>query len=205
MGRRLSFDELYPTNENYRRFDQTDTAFGQQLRKTGRMIEFGTEEYRADRIRQNVAGFTLVDYAYHDAAGMYENLPWERPGMNRGFYSWSPLGAAHKPEGVPRWDGSPEEAARTVAKAARYFGAAGVGFCELDRRWVYGRSRYGKEIVFEDVEEAYVTEEKAVIPESHGWVVALTVPMEHEEHSYAPTALEVATGMGYSRMHLLAG
>jgi epoxyqueuosine reductase len=205
MGRRRSFDELYPTNEDYRRFDQTDSAFGRQLRKTGRMIEFGTDEYRADRIRKNVTGFTLVDYAYHDAAGMYENLPWERPDMDRGFYSWSPLGAARKPEGVPRWDGSPEEAARTVAKAARYFGAAGVGFCDLDRRWVYSRSRYGKEIVFEDVEEAYVTEEKAVIPESHGWVVALTVPMEHEEHSYAPTALEVATGMGYSRMHLLAG
>jgi hypothetical protein len=41
MGRRRSFDELYPLNEDYRRFDQTDSAFGQQLRKTGRMIEFG--------------------------------------------------------------------------------------------------------------------------------------------------------------------
>jgi hypothetical protein len=116
MGRKRSFDELYPTNEDYRRFDQRDSAFGQQLRKTGRMIEFGTNEYRADRIKRNVAGFTLVDYAYHDAAGMYENLPWERPGMDRGFYSWSPLGAARKPEGVPRWEVLPEEAARTVAR-----------------------------------------------------------------------------------------
>jgi len=169
------------------------------------MIEFGTDAYRVKRIKQSIPGFSLVDYAFHDAAGMYENLPGVIPDLNKGFFSWSPLGAAHKPEDIPRWDESPERAATIVKKAAEYFGAVGVGFCELDRRWVYSHSRYGKEIVFEDVAEAYVTDEKAVIPESHKWVIAMTVPMEFKEHSYSPTALEVASGMGYSRMHLLAG
>ena len=205
MTKRRSFDEVYPTKETYRRFNQTDSAFGQQLRKTGRMIEFGSGKYRSDRMRKNIPGFSLLDYAFHDAAGMYENLPGETPDLDKGFYSWRPLGAARKPDEVSRWEGSIEEASRVITKAATYFGAVGVGFCELDRRWVYSHSRYGKEIVFEDIEEAYVTEEKAVIPESHRWVIAMTVPMEYREHSYAPTALEVATGMGYSRMHILAG
>lgn len=153
MTKRRSFDEVYPTKEIYRRFNQTDSAFGQQLRKTGRMIEFGSGKYRSDRMRKNIPGFSLMDYAFHDAAGMYENLPGETPDRDKGLYSWRPLGAARKPDKVSRWEGSIEEASRVITKAATYFGAVGVGFCELDRRWVYSRSRYGKEIVFEDIEE----------------------------------------------------
>ena len=205
MTRRRSFEETYPVKDSYLRFDQRDSAFGQHLRRTGRIVGFGSEEDRARRIQKDLPGFSLVDYAFSDAAGMYENLPWERIDLNTGFYSWGSLGSARRPEEIPRWEGPPEEASKIVSKAARFFGAGGVGFCELDRRWVYTHSRYGKEIVFEDVEEGYVTEEKAVIPESHRWVIALTVPMEYEETMYSPTVLEVATPMGYSRMHILAG
>jgi len=205
MTKRRSFEENYPIREDYTRFDQRDSAFGQAIRRNGRVVEFGSEEFKADRIRKNVPGFSLVDYAFNAAAGMYEFTPGEHISLDSGFYSWSSLGVARKPEGIPRWEGEPGEAAAIISKAARYFGAVRAGFCELDRRWVYATSRWGKEIVFEDVEEGYTTEEKAVIPESHRWVVALTVPMEYEETMYSPTALEVATVMGYSRMHILAG
>ena len=60
-----------------------------------------------------------------------------------------------KPEGVPRWEGLPEKAAKIVKKASKYFGAAGVGFTGLDKRWIYTHARFGREIVFEDVEEGY--------------------------------------------------
>ncbi len=205
MTRCRSFEEVYPVRESYERFDQRNSAFGQHLKRTGRMVSFGSDEDKAKRIGMNLPGFSLVNYAFNAAAGMYETLPGEHDSMGTGFYSWSSLGVVRKPEGVPRWEGSPEEASRIVRKAATYYGAVNVGFCELDRRWVYSVSRYGKEIVFEDVEEGYVNEEKAVIPESHRWVIALTVPMEYEETMYSPTPLEVATNMGYSRMHLLAG
>jgi len=79
----------------------------------------------------------------------------------------------------------------------KYFGAAGVGFTGLDKRWIYTRARFGREIVFEDVEEGYFTDEKAVTPECHRWVIALTVPMEYEETMYCPTRLEVAPVMGW--------
>jgi len=126
-------------------------------------------------------------------------------GLNTGFYSWSSLGVGKLPEGVSKWKGTAEEAAKIIEKAARYFGAVGVGFTVLDRRWVYSHSRSGVPIVFEDVEEAYVSDEKAVIPLSHKYVAVFTVPMEYEEMMYAPTALDVTGNMGYSRMQLLAG
>jgi epoxyqueuosine reductase len=110
-----------------------------------------------------------------------------------------------KPKDVSKWEGTPEEAARTITKVAKYFGAADVGFTRLDKRWFYTHSRYGKPLVFEDVEEGYVTDEKAVFPESHKFVIVLTVPMEYKEFMNAPTQLEVTTNMGYSRMHILAG
>ncbi len=205
LTKRRPFDEVYPTREDYRRFNQEETAFSHQRRKTGRILEYNAEDYRTRRMKREIPGFSLVDYAFKDAAGMYESMPGEHGDLNTGFYSWSTLGVARKYREIPGWEGTPEEAARIVTKAAEYFGAVGVGFCELDRRWIYSHSRDGREIVFEDVEEGYVTEEKAVIPESHRWVIAMTVPMEYRENSYAPTTLEVTSNMGYSRMHILAG
>ena len=204
MSRRQVFDEVYPINDSYRRFDQRNSAFGRNIKKTGRIVGFG-EEDKIKRIKMNLPGYTLVDYAFNAAAGMYETIPGEHDSQGTGFYSWSSLGIARRPEEVPRWEGTPEKAAKIITKASKYFGAAGVGFCKLDKRWIYSHARYGRKIVFEDVEEGYLTDEKAVIPESHSWVIVLTVPMEYEETMYSPTRLEVATVMGYSRMHLIAG
>jgi len=201
LAKRRRFDEIYPVKDYYRRYDPRNTAFGQSLRKTGNWSGgYANEAGKVERMRRGIPGYSLVDYAFKDAAETYSDH-----GFNTGYYSWSPLGVTHKPEGVPRWEASPEEASKVVAKAARYYGAVGVGFCELDRRWIYTHTRDGRPIVFEDVEAPYVTDEKAVIPNSHRWVVALLVPMEFEENSYAPTPLEVTSNMGYSRMHVLAG
>lgn len=125
--------------------------------------------------------------------------------MNRSFYSWSSLGFTRKPDAVPRWEESPEDASRVVTKAVKFYGAVSVGFCELDWRWIYNHTWDGKEFVFENVEEGYVTDEKAVIPNSHKWIVAMTVPMDLEETMYTPTAMVPSGGMAYSRMHVLAG
>jgi reductive dehalogenase len=169
------------------------------------MLRFATEEARVEKIKKNQPGYTLLDYAYHDAAGMYERIPGELDSQGTGFYGWGSLGVAVKPKEISRWEGTPEKAAKIITKAAKYFGAGDVGFTILDKRWVYSYSRYGKKIVFDEVEEGFVTNDMAVIPNSHKWVIAMTVPMEYKEHSLSPSPLEVATGMGYSRMHLLAG
>ena len=125
--------------------------------------------------------------------------------MNEGYYSWSSLGVTHKPDDISPWNGSPAEAARIVEKAARFYGALDVGFTTLDKRWFFSHKRDGKPIVFEDVEEAYETEEKAVVPNSYSNVVVMTVPIDFEETQYTPTPVFAAGGMAYSRMHILAG
>jgi len=200
LTRRRSFDELYPTQVSYERYNPVG--------KGVRSSEFGyqTEAGKEKRIRQGMPGFSLLDYAYRDASYTANHtLEGGRSGMDREFYSWSPLGRARKPEAVPRWDASPEEASRVVTKAAKFYGAVSVGFAEVDRRWFYSHTRDGREFVFEDVEEGYVTDEKAVVPNSHKWVIAMTVPMDYEETLYTPTAMVGTGGLAYSRMHVLAG
>lgn len=199
------FDEIYSVKEGYKRFDARETAFGQALKKTGKMLQFSSLESKAGRILSGKKGFSLLDYAFHDAAGMYETPFGDRHTQDKGFYKWQSLGVAKKYPGVGKWDVSPEEASKAVRKACKFYGAGDVGFALLDRRWVYSHTRYGKPIVFEDVEEGYTTEEKAVIPESHKWVIALTVPMDLENFQHAPSATESASGKGYSQMHFLGG
>ncbi len=92
-----------------------------------------------------------------------------------------------------------------MKKAGKYYGASGIGFCKLDKRWVYSHTQDGRKIVFEDVEQGYVNDEKAVIPNSHQWVVAITVPMEVEEMMFSPLAITPVSNMGYSRMPIVAG
>ncbi|MGD2200556.1 MAG: reductive dehalogenase [Candidatus Bathyarchaeota archaeon] len=202
--KKRDFDEIYPVKGSSSRFHQGNTAFGRAMRVGKR--GYSNLEDKVERMREGLPGYGLVDYAFKDAALTPAYASHSGRGyMNSGFYSWSPLGVTHKPEGVPRWEGSPDEASRIISKAGRYYGAVGVGFTGLDRRWVYSNTSDGRPIVFEDVEGGYVTEEKAVIPESHKWVVAITVPMEVDEMMYAPTPLNPTSNMGYSRMTIVAG
>ena len=201
------FEEIYPVKDSYKRFDPRNTAFRRAERATTGLLEeaYDSDSGKVARIREGQPGFSLLDYAFKDAAFTVAHASKSGHGhMNSGLYSWNPLGATNKPEEIPRWHASPVEASRVVTKAAKYYGAVGVGFCILDRRWVYSHDLQGREILFEDVEEWYETDEKVVIPESHRYVIALTVPMEFEEIQYAPAALNPTSNMGYSRMPMLA-
>ena len=201
-----TFDELYSSKPDYKRFDQRNTAFGQAIEKTGNVVEFGAEEYRSKKIKDKNAGFGLVEYAFNGAAGLYEYPEGTTDTQGMGYYSWSSLGQVTKPKDIPKWEGRPEEAAQIIKRVAKYFGACGVGFTRLDKRWFYSRSRYGKPLVFDDeIDEGYITEEKAVFPTKHQYVIAVAIPMEYDEFMHAPTQLEVTTNMGYSRMHHMAG
>jgi len=200
LVRRRRFEENYPTLDSYRRYNPV----GKGVKSSP--YGYQTEAGKQLRIEKGLVGFSLLDYAFRDASYTADHtFDGVRSRMDRGFYSWSPLGFTRKPDAVPRWEESPEDASRVVTKAAKFYGAVSVGFCELDRRWIYSHTRDGKEFVFEDVEEGYVTDEKAVIPNSHKWIVAMTVPMDLEETMYTPTAMVASGGMAYSRMHVLAG
>ena len=209
MGIDDEFNEYYKIDPNYKRYDSRAYNELRRSKMTEEEVRkprprYNNLEGMADRMRKGLPGYSIVDYAFKDAAGTCENAPDGSSGMNKGYYSWSSLGHGRKPPSIPAWDAPPEEVNKVMTKAAKYYGACDVGFCEMDKRWVYARSG-DREIVFEDVEQGYITEDKAVIPESHKWVIVILVPMEYTENSYAPTPLEVTSNMGYSRMHFTAG
>ncbi len=108
--------------------------------------------------------------------------------------------------GVPRWEGTPEENARMIRSALRHFGAHQVGFVELtenNKKLFYETDAMdGKRIEFENVEKAYETDEKRVIPEKARWAIVFSVQMSEElikrKSGLMPSALSAAaTGAAY--------
>jgi reductive dehalogenase len=117
---------------------------------------------------------------------------------HQGLYAWQ--GA--DPDGVqipPKFEIDASELAGItwkVKRAARLFGAALVGVCELDHRWLYSH-------VSDDLTDEHRPLE---IPEEFHYAVALAVEMDYGLMQTSPTAgAAVATGVGYSRMAFLAG
>ncbi len=110
--------------------------------------------------------------------------------------------------GVPRWQGKPEENARMIRSAMRHFGAHQVGYVELDdntRKLIYTQDALdGKAIEFENVDQAYETEEKRVLPDKARWVIVFSVQMSEElikrKSGLMPDALSsAATGSVYGQ------
>ena len=110
--------------------------------------------------------------------------------------------------GVPRWEGTPEENARMIRSALRHFGADQVGFVELNertRKLIYEVDALdGKSIEFENVDKAYETEHKRVIPEKARSVIVFSIKMSEElikrKSGPMPSALSsAATGTVYGQ------
>jgi len=111
--------------------------------------------------------------------------------------------------GVPRWEGSAAENARMIRSALRHFGADQVGYVELNEnteKLIYAQDAMdGKRIEFENVDKAYETEDKRVIPGHARWVIVFTVKMSEElikrkTESGMPTGLSAAaTGIAYGQ------
>jgi len=186
--------------ERMRRFDPRSTVRGQGFIDYIGQAEFDRlnkieAENEKQRILDDVPGYTLKDQALKSAQ-------WSAVQGNRSFLG---IKSSLSPEdrGVPRWTGTPGDAARILRVAMRHFGAANVGFVKLDertRKLIYSYDPDGVEIVFEDVEAAYETDDKRVIPNNAKWVIVYTVQMSTETLKRAPTVLaEQTTLLSYSR------
>ena len=144
------------------------------------------------RILDNVDGYTLKDQALYSA----------HVGVGRSY-----LGPqkADTPEdrGVPKWEGSPEEAAKIIRAALRHFGAATVGFFELDdntRKLIYGVDPDGKDLIFTDDPIASEDDNARYIPNNCKYAVVYTVQMSTETMRRCPTPLGAqTTSLAYKR------
>lgn len=149
-------------------------------------------ELTKQRILDNVDGYTLKDQA------MYSG----HVGTDRFF-----LGPQNAPTpeelGVPKWSGSPEEASRIIRAALRHFGAATVGFVELDentRKLIYSVDPDGKELIFTDDPIASETENERYIPNSCKYAIVYTVQMSQETMRRCPTPIGAqTTQLAYAR------
>lgn len=140
-----------------------------------------------ERNRAGQVGYSTRDIALYRASGI---------GATQSFLG--PDNVA-KPEenGIPRWEGTPEEASEMIRSALRAFGAATVGFVELDantEKLIYAIDPDGKELVIsEDTEVPEETETQRIIPKSARWVIVWTVQMSQEGMSRSPTPVGAAT------------
>jgi epoxyqueuosine reductase len=158
-----------------------------------------TEAAKANELQRmldNVDGYTLKDFA----------LAAAHVGTSRSF-----LGPQKVPtpadRGVPKWTGTPDEAAKIIRAAMRHFGAATVGFLELNentRKLIYGVDPDGKDLIFTDDPEASETDEARYIPNSCKYVIVYTVQMSTETMRRSPTQLgSQTTRLAYARSEII--
>ncbi|MFQ5878808.1 MAG: reductive dehalogenase [Dehalococcoidia bacterium] len=163
-------------------------------------------------VRENKPGYTALDWAYYLSSesnlrktGFSVNWP------NQEGNRWQPLG--DPPPSGQRWQGPAPAAARAVSRLAKLSGADLVGFCRLDRRWVYSHwfdERTGKDypIRFSDERgyEGYdrpteLEDGTQVIPKEMEYVVVMIHAMDEEGMAAAPTLTQMATvSLTYSKI-----
>lgn len=154
------------------------------------------DENEHSRLVRNEPGYTLKDLALANA---FRNT---RDSMPRSF-----LGAQSSPRpqdiGMPRWEADPEENTRILKIAMQQMGAAAVGIVELNeqtRKLIYSVDNDGKEIVFDNVPEAYEDADKRVIPYTARWAVVYAVQMSETAIKRAPTKIaQMTTSETYQR------
>jgi reductive dehalogenase len=179
--------------DKVQRFDETNTCRAGFVKYVGKerldkLTQIQTENL--DRfLKQNKPGYTLKDVALQAAAG-----------QGAGAQSFlGPIKDVLTPEkrGVPKWTGSPEDAAQMVTAAMRHLGAATVGFVELDpkttEKLIYSVDPDGKEMVIADVDQPAEEEKRRIIPKKARWVIVYTVQMSQETLKRAPTVLGAQT------------
>lgn len=188
--------------DRIQRFDYANTTLGDLPKYVGaETVKEWNALRAANRLqweKEGRPGYTTKDMAL-DA------------GVNGGRYPLSFLGpqqaATPEERGVAKYEGTPEENARIVTAALRFFGAATVGFVELDGRTeklIYAVDPDGKRLDFEDVAEGYETDDRRVLPQKARWVIVYTIQMSNETFKRAPTVLGSQASMsGYARQTVI--
>jgi len=199
--------------EKYERFAPSNNCFARLRDYISEDAFRKIAESRRQNIRRKMMagepGWSLRDAALKNAANLVNRLTGSMAGDDVGIIAWNstPGGGRLRALGL-KYEEPPAVAARDVKAASRLLGAAVVGVTALDRRLVFrhaqGRGR--RPIVFEDVEQPYMTNEKCVIPDSFKWVVVLASRMSPETMYRSPSYIgDTAATLGYSGMAWTSG
>ncbi len=160
-------------------------------------------------IKQNRPGFGLEDYAFwHATWYLAQGLgDLTNNAGNEILYAWRSL----KPLNAGRLTvDNPADMSKRVRRVAKFIGADSIGICKLNPDWVYSHSfdyttGAHKEIIFDEIDEPIITENEYVIPDRVSSAIVLVTEMEFRSVATSPSPIEEAsTGLGYSRMVVLA-
>ena len=193
--------------DNMQRFDEWRTTRGSFADYVGKERADELNRQQDATVRKNITtnkpGFRLRDYAINDC--------WMAGSAG---YSFLGPRKVKTPEqrGVPKWTGTPEEAAEMVRAMMRHAGAAQVGFVHLDektRKLIYAHDPVDagrKELVFSDDDLPSETATQRIIPNKAEWVIVYTMQMSFETLRRAPTETGCQTTMlTYARANVLQG
>jgi reductive dehalogenase len=177
-----------------KRFNQRDDVF----RRTDYDPELmkWKERFRDRGGKPEKPGHTQMNYALADASWYLEDhFALGNSGSNlEGLYAWeSPDKSFESKQKVAL---SPEEATRSVKKAAKFFGAALVGACKLNNLWLYSH-------VVNDVTGEM---RELNLPDNYRYAIVMAIEMDFDFIKTSPTGgSSAATGLGYSKMAFTAG
>jgi epoxyqueuosine reductase len=195
---------LYQVRPDYQRFNQKFDMTRQHFWNP-KWIEFEKRivEKRGALRDAGPHGYEQIDFAFARGASINEHnsgFPGNYP--NQRGNSWKPLRHG-KPSKTAEL--TPESASRAVTRVARLAGADIVGFCRLDRRWVYSHYfdektkqdypiRFSDEPGFEAYTEPTQLENGTqVIPAAMKYVVVMIFEMDELGIAAAPTMTAMAT------------
>lgn len=214
--------EIYQVQPCYQRFNLKNNMSRMQFWEP-KIMELVNErrESLSRLIQSNPMGYSLEDWALYvgSIANMVNNgfsINWPN---QRGNW-WFPLAKVSRYPTLPhqyasygKLEATPERATQLVKKAAYQFGADDVGFCLLDRKWVYSHwfdeeTKQDYPIKFSD-EPGYeahagpiqLENNTQVIPSALKYVIVLIHEMDEKGIATAPTLIQMAITHGtYSRI-----
>lgn len=164
------------------------------------------DEFVKDRINEvnpDWTGDDVRDIALNSACGAIRFYNYYGPANKTSFLG---LQKVDTPEdnGLTKWTGEPEENLRMVRSAARLFGAMDVAALEIDaniKKLFFSIQTNGKTIEFEEVDQAYETDTKTVIPNKCKWLLVWTEVQPTELTMREPSEIgRSATSMSYTRI-----
>jgi epoxyqueuosine reductase len=180
-------------------FDQKNEMFCRPLWDP-EMLKLGKKFYMTEVPPKDKQGFRLTDQALVNASWHLENsFAQGVAGGRMGMYAWEwdrIFEFPRVPPGLKIDTGDPAGVTRNLKKAATFFGAALVGVCQLDRRWVYS--------------SVYPLRKQKSLPnalsDEYKYAIALAFEMDYNAIRCSPTSpASAATGLGYSKMAFIAG
>lgn len=184
--------EVLPT-----RFDQKNEMFKRAVWDPD-FVAKGKRFYRDPPEFDSRPGWSHREWAAGAAAwNLEDRYAKGNAGAGFGLYEWDGLSnkGQRMVHGGRRAAGTPKQLSEEVKRIARQFGASAAGVCRVHPNWIYSHQFSVETREHKPIE----------LPEGMDHAVVIAVPMDyHTVRSASQPIANIATGLGYSQMAVVA-